>query len=137
MTFQKIKAIDYLRMGSAPEAHELTLRSMLQLAKNSHFARGYRRSPEALLIERILRLRVLLEQGAGEILVEKEKGLISSAVAILAGANPEGFALPAHTPIPLPERSPAQIEQDLQELIKDLQQDGTVDEEGYFTEDPN
>jgi|SaaInlStandDraft_4_1057021.scaffolds.fasta_scaffold52727_1 hypothetical protein len=135
---RRVKAIDFFRMGTAPEAHQSTLEAMLKIAKNSHFDRGYRKSPEALLIERILRLKGFVEQGACAVLVDKEKSLVSAAVAHLVGASAEGFSLPAFTPLPpLPAQTPEEEEQALQDFIKDLQKDGMVDEDGYFTEDPN
>ena len=138
MTKTRRKAIDYLRMGTAPEAHESTLQSMLKLAKNSHFSRGYRKSPEAHLIERILRLRSLVKQHACGVILEKEKSLIALAVADLVGAPFEGFSLPAYQPLPPgPERTPEEREESLKALVEEMQKDGTVDENGYFTEEPN
>ena len=134
---QRIKAIDYLRMGTAPEAHESTLRSMLKLAKNSHFTRGYRKSPESLLIERLLRLRFLIQEGASDFLIEKEKSLVTLAVANIVGAPSEGFSLPEFVPSPRPPLSEEEAERGLQQLVEQLKAEGAVDEEGYFTEDPN
>ena len=111
---------------------------MLKIAKSSHFSRGYRKSPEAALIERILRLRGLIEQRACGVILEKEKSLIALAVADLVGAPFEGFSLPEYQPLPPgPELTPEAQEEALEALVAQMQAEGMVDADGYFTEEPN
>ena len=139
MTLPRIKAIEYLRRDTAKETHEPTLKALLRLARNSHNDRGYKSSPEAVLFQRILRLRRLLELDAPELIVEGEKRLVSQIVAILVGADPNGFTLPAWTqsePVE-PDLPPSERQAALEAMIQDMQEQGLVDEDGYFIDDPN
>lgn len=138
----RTKAIDFLRRDSAQEPHEPTLLAMLQIARNSHEDRGFRGSPEAKLLTRILTLRRLIALNAPHIVIESSKRLVTYSVGVLVGVDPVGFKLPTYNlrvidPEKEQELSPAEMEAALQETVRDMQEQGLVDADGYFIDNPN